>query len=828
MSLAKCFSSLNSNETPLFNKEEMAEIRSQVLRLAKGKMGDQAEVAAVQSLLDQARSEQKRLSDLIAEEMGISPDDDVAEVPVEKGVAPAQTTEGKPTSKIDELQFAYDEAKARLDAIGDEPPKRKSEDKAFGSAGRDKAAPLDVARYDEEVKAHNSWRAKYSKLKRAEVEASNNLFRAKNQEAQPAEPQGNDTDGVKFSRTPDGTELKSLLDVEKSWESKGIATSLYEKNGIITVSKIIVPKEARNKGIGTAAMQELMEYADKTNQQIALTPSNDFGGSKTRLNTFYRNLGFRTYKGFAVRETLIRDAAKPATKLEFSRAGNAQSPFDGREIAKTQLKKNQKTIVVDGVEHPAQNGNGKPIHWSEEGTRNFWRQFSGSTVVDNKGRPIPVYHGTSENGLKDDAFDKLMLGSVTKSRSAKAGFFFVSDRETAAGYSGLANAKPVADLIAKSEAAERAGKWDLANDLIVQAEKLEQTSNPKEHVVEAYLTIKKPYIYDADEQRFLDVEDEIHAAIREAKGGDYDGIILKNLIDNADWGSSKAADHYIAFKPTAIKSATGNNGDFNTGTSNINFSRGSIPLQTETEAPKIQTVQNPDRKYKIGDLPRDMREELFNEHATNLNPEATERGFYAKSVPSGLIFIRDLKVDKIPADQLERVKSAKLSDLPPIVIADGRLIDGQHRIQAAREKGYSQLRYIDVTGLIDTNAGGYISEIQEGYSANPETRFPRGDNSTTTIPKSTDQSAANSLNRGMVAYFKDDSWERAYVQNDLLHTLSGIGEAVKAGFGKSLIGITPTTEAAATLRGINYGGKLYVNLNETPSFANITGHELWH
>lgn len=144
---------------------------------------------------------------------------------------------------------------------------------------------------------------------------------------------------------------------------------------------------------------------------------------------------------------------------------------------------------------------------------------------------------------------------------------------------------------------------------------------------------------------------------------------------------------------------------------------GAMTDQRDTVAMSIaddhspSTVSPPDRRMRIADLPRDMREELFNEHATNLNPDATERGFYAKTVPSGLIFIKDLKIDKIPADQLQRYKDAKLADLPPIVISDGRLIDGQHRIQAAREKGYSQLRYIDVTGLIDTNAGGFVSEI---------------------------------------------------------------------------------------------------------------------
>ncbi|MBK7546245.1 MAG: hypothetical protein IPI56_10975 [Elusimicrobia bacterium] len=149
-----------------------------------------------------------------------------------------------------------------------------------------------------------------------------------------------------------------------------------------------------------------------------------------------------------------------------------------------------------------------------------------------------VYHGTSEKGLSGDAFSKDLLGAVTKSRSAKAGFYFVANKDAAAGYSRLANSKPVQDLIDKSNAAERAGKFDLANRLMVQAEKLEQTASPKENVVGAYLSIQKPFEFDASEQRFLDIQNEIHDAIREAKTGGYDGIVFRNLIDNADWGAN--------------------------------------------------------------------------------------------------------------------------------------------------------------------------------------------------------------------------------------------------------------------------------------------------
>jgi predicted GNAT family acetyltransferase len=104
------------------------------------------------------------------------------------------------------------------------------------------------------------------------------------------------------------TELSIISD---QWESRGISHHLYENRGIITVSKIVVPKVSRGTGLGTAAMKELMEYADKTSQRIVLSPSTDFGGTKHRLLAFYKRLGFVKnsghHKNFAVSETMIRE-----------------------------------------------------------------------------------------------------------------------------------------------------------------------------------------------------------------------------------------------------------------------------------------------------------------------------------------------------------------------------------------------------------------------------------------------------------------------------------------------------------------------------------------
>lgn len=75
---------------------------------------------------------------------------------------------------------------------------------------------------------------------------------------------------------------------------------------IIILSKIVVDKKDRGKGIGTNVMNEICNFADKYNLRIALTPSSDFGGSKSRLIQFYKIFGFKNYKGYEFSESMVR------------------------------------------------------------------------------------------------------------------------------------------------------------------------------------------------------------------------------------------------------------------------------------------------------------------------------------------------------------------------------------------------------------------------------------------------------------------------------------------------------------------------------------------
>lgn len=80
--------------------------------------------------------------------------------------------------------------------------------------------------------------------------------------------------------------------------------------GNLVLSKIVVPKDQRSAGVGTAVMEVLTAFADKQGIPITLTPDNAYGGSVTRLQTFYRRFGFKPNKGrsrdYRYSETMIR------------------------------------------------------------------------------------------------------------------------------------------------------------------------------------------------------------------------------------------------------------------------------------------------------------------------------------------------------------------------------------------------------------------------------------------------------------------------------------------------------------------------------------------
>jgi hypothetical protein len=186
------------------------------------------------------------------------------------------------------------------------------------------------------------------------------------------------------------------------------------------------------------------------------------------------------------------------------------------------------TVNVDGTERPATSSTNKPIYPTEEGTKNFWRWFKDSAVVDGDGRPLVVYHGTAAD------FSEFMRRPPQKAIDGldSIGSWFTDNRARAQDYG------PV--------------------------------------TMPSYLSLQKPLVLDSfqqlrdlwkDSQPTRGPAAKAHKANRHWGSSDafldemyglYDGIIIKKH-GNAEWKDQNA---YIAFRPEQIKSAIGNVGKF--------------------------------------------------------------------------------------------------------------------------------------------------------------------------------------------------------------------------------------------------------------------------
>lgn len=197
----------------------------------------------------------------------------------------------------------------------------------------------------------------------------------------------------------------------------------------------------------------------------------------------------------------------------------------------------------------------------------FKKWFGDSKVVDDDGKPLVVYHGTAAD--------------FTSFSDANGPVFFTADPALASDYSD-------AKSLRKGGA----------------------------NVVPAYLSIKNPMIVDFYEQQisYPDGKDEAFTAdprewsknnaaiIGKAEKAGADGVVMYGAMDNAFEGQDvQPSETYIAFRPEQIKSANGNNGEFDPANTDIRFSR------TQAIGDTLKAITVTDLKAKTGNKLADYR-----------------------------------------------------------------------------------------------------------------------------------------------------------------------------------------------------------------------------
>lgn len=204
-----------------------------------------------------------------------------------------------------------------------------------------------------------------------------------------------------------------------------------------------------------------------------------------------------------------------------------QGDINNLEFSKLSLNEEEipEFVDVDNIKRSTLNSDGRTIFSNIEGIINFWNWFGNSKVVDELGRPLVVYHGTRANFNEFKPSGK--IGNQGEEDQIEGMYF--TDNKKGAGFFSL-------------------------ND------------NSK-YLKEVYLSINNPYTSEgnAELKRSLGVENLGNVAEKVQNYGN-DGIILERGF-YAQGGPHKL---FLAFSPSQIKSAIGNNGKFDNSNSIIN------------------------------------------------------------------------------------------------------------------------------------------------------------------------------------------------------------------------------------------------------------------
>ncbi len=295
----------------------------------------------------------------------------------------------------------------------------------------------------------------------------------------------------------------------------------------------------------------------------------------------------------------------------------------------------------------------------------FWKWFGDSKVVDARGDPLVVYHGTRANFF---TFDPSKRGEASSSWAKEfvknAGFFFVADSDAAALY------------------AERA------------------TGSGKPRVISAFLKIDNPFVWDYESVDACDISPgpvlkSLSRAMKEIRSRGHDGVIWENVDDRGG-----PLTQYIAFSPTQIKSATGNDGTW------------------DADDPDIRSnPANETMLVSIDDIPKSTQSDIFYELEDRFGVIDADQ---IKSMmldlvnpPMVVLWTPNPSKMKSQFQKTRKVSRAGVkpllallergAELDPILTADGKFLEGGHRVTAYVEAGRDSIPAIDIGHFLRMN-----------------------------------------------------------------------------------------------------------------------------
>ena len=174
--------------------------------------------------------------------------------------------------------------------------------------------------------------------------------------------------------------------------------------------------------------------------------------------------------------------------------------------------------------------NGKPA-W-----QNFVEWFGSSQVVNDKGEPLVVWHGSPDARFMDADATFMSLKDRYGEKEGVGAFWFAADSATARSY------------------ADDRRAFDY--------------QNAEPAVISAYLKLENPLVVEGGGKEWREAQaiGKTTDVIEKAQAEGHDGVIILNVRDDyLGYGrgkSARATDTYVVFGSRQIKSATDNAGNF--------------------------------------------------------------------------------------------------------------------------------------------------------------------------------------------------------------------------------------------------------------------------
>ncbi len=184
---------------------------------------------------------------------------------------------------------------------------------------------------------------------------------------------------------------------------------------------------------------------------------------------------------------------------------------------------------------------------------NFANWFGYSHVVDESGNPVVLYHGTDADF---DEFDPGKAGQTDHGWYGE-GHYLTANPETASAYSGYKNYNAISG----------------------------EEIHPGQNVMPVHVRLENPYYWPHDRPAATSKE-EARKITEELRKQGYDGVIAPNKFED-DPLHAKFSE-VVVFTPHQMKSATGNNGNYNMRSARLNEAAGG---EVESDTPYHQTPE---------------------------------------------------------------------------------------------------------------------------------------------------------------------------------------------------------------------------------------------